>query len=177
MGDKKKGRRAYLEQFRKNESGEYTYQGKLYIWKEEKHSRKSSVTWLCLKWAVLMAAAVANGCIPAPGMGNTFYVLIPYAGQVVAEASLGTALFSMIAAGNPLREYQYEAALKKVPLRAELTAAFSGVSILAEIIFLIREGAGEAAAMAVLFLVLGAVAAGSALLLLRQFQKLKWEEK
>ena len=114
--------------------------------------RRSSV------WAVLMAAMIINGCIPAPGMAGCFYVLLPYAAQVVSAAALGVALLSVATAGNPLREYQYEAAVKKIPMRSRLAAIFAGASVLGELLYLIQNGAGNAAGMAALFLVLEVIA-------------------
>lgn len=158
MAEKKKGRRAHLEAFKKNEKGEYIYTGKMYAFDEKNIKWKTAVIRLGVVWAALMAMMIINGCIPAPGMANCFYVLLPYAAQVVAAASLGTALFSMISAGNPMREYQYEAAVKKIPLRAQLSAAFAGVNMLGEIIYLVQNGTGNVLGMAALFLVLEAAA-------------------
>lgn len=163
MAEKKKGRRAYLEAFKKDEKGEYIYTGKLYAFDETHMKWKTAAIRLGAVWAVLMAAMIVNGCIPAPGMADCFYVLLPYAAQVVAAASLGTALFSMISAGNPLREYQYEAAVKKIPLRAQLSAAFAGVNMLGEIIYLEQNSIENAAGMAGLFLILEASACVCAL--------------
>lgn len=154
MAEKKKGRRAHLDAFKKNEKGEYIYTGKQYVFDETIVRWKTAVTRLGAAWAVLMAAMIINGCIPAPGMANCFYILLPYAAQVAAAASLGAALLSVIQAGNPLREYQYEAAVKKIPVRSHLTAAFAGMNILGEIFYLVQNGAGNVPEMAVLFLAL-----------------------
>lgn len=158
MAGRKKGRRAHLDAFKKNEKGEYIYTGKQYVFDEANIKWKTAAIRLGAVWAVMMAAMITNGCIPAPGMANCFYVLLPYAAQVVAAASLGTALFALLSAGNSLREYQYEAAVKKIPMRSQLTASFAGVNMLGEMIYLVRNGTESAAGMAVLFLVLETMA-------------------
>ncbi|SDF79680.1 hypothetical protein [Marvinbryantia formatexigens] len=158
MAEKKKGRRAHLDAFKKNEKGEYIYTGKLYAFDETVIRWKTAVIRLGAAWAVLMAAMIINGCIPAPGMAGCFYVLLPYAAQVVSAAALGVALLSVATAGNPLREYQYEAAVKKIPMRSRLAAIFAGASVLGELLYLIQNGAGNAAGMAALFLVLEVIA-------------------
>lgn len=163
MAEKKKGRRAHLDAFKKNEKGEYIYTGKLYAFDETAIRWKTAVIRLGAAWAVLMAAMIVNGCIPAPGMTGCFYVLLPYAAQVVSAAALGVALLSLATAGNPLREYQYEAAVRKIPLRSRLAVVFAGVTVLGELLYLIQNGAENAAGMAVLFLILEMISCACAI--------------
>lgn len=61
--------------------------------------------------AALALAVVAGGCIPAPGMQNCFYVLLPYLGEVVAAASVVWALAKLGTDWREVREYNYEKAL------------------------------------------------------------------
>ena len=73
MAGKKKGRRAHLDAFKKNEKGEYIYTGKQYAFDETNIKWKTAAIRLGAVWTAMMAAMIANGCIPAPGMANCFY--------------------------------------------------------------------------------------------------------
>ena len=79
MAEKKyKGRRAYLNDFKKNESGNYEYQGDLYYWKGDKESLKKEMITLWLLGIGMLASLILAGCVDAPGAMNSFTVVLPY---------------------------------------------------------------------------------------------------
>ena len=55
-----------------------------------------------------LAALAAAGMVPAPGAMQQFYVLLPYAGALVAGISAVWALARMSRGGARLRSYVYE---------------------------------------------------------------------
>ena len=93
MGEqhKKHSRREHLNDFHLNVAGEYVYDGALYACQSDdaKQRRLKRAVWGMA--AILIVAVIAGGCIPAPGMQNCFYVLLPYLGEFLArgEASSG----------------------------------------------------------------------------------------
>ena len=112
MAEQKKGRRAYLKDFRKNEHGEYSYKGDLYEYKGSDLLWKKGILFaLC---AVLLAAEITAGCVSAPGMDNCFYVLLPYAAGLTGCASVCLAICNLCAGNNPLRAYVYEKSVLKI---------------------------------------------------------------
>ena len=72
MGEqhKKHSRREHLNDFHLNVAGEYVYDGALYACQSDdaKQHRIKRAVWGMA--AILIAAVLAGGCIPAPGMQN-----------------------------------------------------------------------------------------------------------
>jgi hypothetical protein len=93
VSDKKKsrGRRAYLEDFRRSASGEYIYQGAHYS-RSGGYSRSEHLARLWPAGAVLSLCAAARGCIPAAGMAGgtlaSFYVIIPFICEFLCAVSV-----------------------------------------------------------------------------------------
>lgn len=177
MAEKKKGRRAYLNDIKKDRDGRYVYEGTLYLWKEDRESRKGSLQKLWVCCGILMAAVLAAGSIPAPGMSGCFYLVLPYAVQVIAAVSVCWGLGRLSIGGSPLREYVYEAAAKKLPGRAAVTAAASLLTAIGEIIYIFTNAGQENAGMAILLILLETAASASALFLRKIVRGLSWEIK
>lgn len=171
-----KKRREYLNQFHRTASGEYVYSGEHYTFQSQGKSRRRAMTELWLSCTVAVAAVVAGGCIPAPGVGNCAYVLIPYVAAVIAAVSGIWSLGQLTAGGDPLRAYVYDDTVKKLPLRLILTAVFAGVSCLGEGLFLLLNGGQGKTGFAVLFLVLEAAATLAAVLGRWAFSRLTWSK-
>lgn len=153
---KRRSRKAYLEDFHRNARGDFEYHGAYYRYLPQTTSKvsrqaahpllrmtRSYAGALALLWSLgglELLAAVAVGCIPAAGMGNAFYVILPYAGLFAASVSLIWLLGRLSAGGNPLREYVYLATVKKLPGRCLLTAGLAGATLILEAIHVICCG-------------------------------------
>ena len=137
MGEqhKKHNRREHLNDFHRNVAGEYVYDGALYSCQtgEEKLCRIKRAVWATA--AVLIAAVAAGGCIPAPGMQNCFYVLLPYLGEFLSAGSVVWALAKLGTDWGAVREYNYRKSVAVLPVRTAVTAFFSGLGIACELIF------------------------------------------
>lgn len=176
----RRGCRAYLNDIKINENGEYVYQGTYYIWNEEKKSRRRVLGELWVSCIVMLAAAVGAGCLPAPGVGNCAYVLLPYVAEVMAAVSVCWALARLSAGGNPLREYVYLATVDKLPGRVVLTAVFAGAAAVGEGIYVIKNGIQGKIGIIVLFIFLeiaALAAAGSMRFLVSANIIGKWNNK
>lgn len=173
MKEKKlRGREARLQTIRKNEHGEYRYEGELYAYRDEKsmaHGRAK----LAALWAALMAASAAGGLLPAKSMQNSAYVLFPYVVQFISAAALGMALAALFSAGAQVREYQYEAAVKKIPQRALFATLFAVFAAGGAVVSGLLSSFGG---YDLLFLCLEAASLACALLLRGAFLKFHWEK-
>ena len=142
-GEKKKRqgpkRWAHLNSFFMEEDGSYGYHGAVYAYDGPEKSRKAFLLALWLLAALVAGAVIFAGCIPAPGMDNCFYVLLPYLGEVTAAGSLVWGLSRMTAGGDPLRAYVFEATVEKLPRRAAATMIFAGIGAIGCIIFLLCQ--------------------------------------
>ena len=137
---KKKGRRAYLDDFQTTVSGEMIYCGSYYAFQGGARARKRFL----LKMAALSGAAVVlsvlSGCVPAPGTLNSFYVLLPLLGSILSAVSVLWAVIRLIAGGEELREYIYSATMEEFPLRTALCMGFAGLGLVGELLYLVLHG-------------------------------------
>lgn len=176
--EKRKGRRAYLDSFRRNGKGEYEYTGKMYTFRgsspdtaEEELGRAVRKLWVL--WLVSAAALAAAGCIRAPGMDNCFYVLLPYVAGIAGELRVFLAVYRLASGGASLKEYEYEGSIKVLPGRAAVLAVCSGACGVCEIVFVCLNGLEGLAAGFGGFLALCAVEAATAAALYRKAAALK----
>lgn len=133
---KGKRRRAYLDDFKKTQEGQYRYEGAMYQCTLEEKERKKTMRLLGLSACGVLALTLAAGCVPSAGMQNSVYVLLPYAVQMAAALSTVWAYGRMARGGNPLREYIYESTVQKLPLRGALTGCLAFVCAAGEFIHL-----------------------------------------
>ena len=105
---------------------------------------------------LVLAALAAAGMVPAPGAMQQFYVLLPYAGALVAGISAVWALARMSCGGARLRSYVYEETVAKLPLRCLLTGVFAALAAVGECMDVFLNGEQGAIWYAVLFAALAA---------------------
>ncbi|MCR5794832.1 MAG: hypothetical protein K6G61_05755 [Solobacterium sp.] len=133
MEKKKKKRFAYLDDFETDDNGNYIYKGTVYGFDE------ASVTWgrACLYlWLFLGAAAVcqvACGCIPAAGMFNTAYVIIPYALALLMIGLTAYRMVNLSFTGSRVREYVYAKTVEKFEAELYIAIIFMGLTALGEV--------------------------------------------
>lgn len=89
--------------------------GSVFVCRSSEESLRGSKRAVWIMAAALALAVVAGGCIPAPGMQNCFYVLLPYLGEVVAAASVVWALAKLGTDWREVREYNYEKSVAVLP--------------------------------------------------------------
>lgn len=129
--EKKKSRRYdHLSSIIMDEDGNYGYHGATYAYSSPDKSRRSFLVKLWTAGIIAACCTVAVGCIPAPGMSNSFYVILPYVGEVAFVGSLIWALVRMTAGGDPMRSYVYEATVEKIPGRAVGAMVFGAIGLL-----------------------------------------------
>lgn len=153
MAEKKyKGRKAYLNDFKKNAQGEYEYQGNLYQWKVSKEEQIKEQVILWIFCAGMLSALMTSVCLNAPGTLNCIYVLLPAAVSFVFGISVTWGMWKLTFAGNPMREYVYKATIEALMLRTIYVTVSAGAAALGEVIYLVLHGAGEKLSGAVVFL-------------------------
>ena len=123
MGEKRKGRRAYLNDFTTNLRGDYVYQGSHfhYVGETPWEKRFRKLWGLTLAMAVSL---VGGGFLPAAGMNGVLYVVAPYLASVIAGTGVVWAMVKLRREGK-LRSYVYEASVLKLPTRGKVTAVFA----------------------------------------------------
>ena len=163
-GEKKKGRRAYLDDFTPTVSGGYVYSGQMFLFDGDESRRRRLLGQLGGLWAAVTAAELLCGLVRAPGATGCFYVVLPYVGALVASFSVAWGLIRLVRGGPRLRAYVYEATVEKFPLRLSLAALCAGLALAGECLFVFRHGAqGRQAGLAVYLAGQGAALAGALL--------------
>lgn len=173
-----KGRRAKVNFFTQAEDGKYVYNGKLYIFQEgQRLTAKQAVRFRALCAAALFILAVVCGCLPVEGMKNTFYVILPYVGTLMASVSIVWAVIRMAYWGSELREYVYKATVKQLPVRCVLCAVMAGLALIGEAVFaFVLNSGGENTAVGLIFMALLVFVLILSIFLCQLEKELKWRE-
>ena len=171
---KKNSRKAYLNDIRLNESGKYAYQGYYYCFTGDEAERKKAYRALWLLLMANIAVAVASGCLSGAGITNTFYVIIPYIGEMSAIFALAWNHVKLLTKGEEIREYIYRSAHDKMPVAAMLTAFFAIVGAVLSLVFSVSTGFRDGVGNAVAYLLLKVASATVALIYRNYFSKLEW---
>lgn len=174
---KKKNRRAYLNDFKKNSAGNYEYQGALYEWEGETAEYTRQLRLLGVLGLAASLSLIFAGCLSAPGMLNCVYVILPYTVSFVCGCSTMWALVRFLFGGKQLRGYIYEATVLQIPNRAAGTILAAVVTALNECIYLFLHGSEGHLWQALVFLGLILIAIGSLYTLSKKVKNMKWEKK
>ena len=147
----KKGKKAYLNDFQPNLAGEYTYTGVHYRYTGE--SYKQFRRTVLVLTAALAAGVLAPGFVRAGGMGDCFYVLIPYMAEAIAAFVSIFAIVKMNMGGEKLREYIYQKTVVRLPISLMCCAVFAAVGFVCSFIFSAINGVGGSTAEAAVLIV------------------------
>ena len=137
---KKKGRRAYLNDFQKNGAGGYVYKGDLYQYTDGEKKRKKDLLTLWVWYAGAVIFGIMAGCLPVEGLGRSAFVLLPYLVEMGGLAAVGWALCRITAGGDPLRAYVYEATVLKIPRRAWVAMIGAAATLVGGIVYVASQG-------------------------------------
>lgn len=178
MAEKKyKGRKAYLNDFKKNEKGEYAYEGTFYEWRKEPEAYKRTLLTLWVLGILTLVCAAGAGFFDAPGAINSFYVIAPYIISLVAAFSVLWGIIRLTEGKTPMRAYIYQASVEKLPVRTLIIMIFAGISLAGELFYLFRHGS-EGKLPAILgFLLFEGLTLALALGIRRIVSKMAWEKQ
>lgn len=171
---RKRGENSYLNDFHPNLAGEYIYSGTLYACALDETAQRGMRRSLAALAAVQLAAVIASGSIPAPGMQNSFYVILPFLGELIAAVSTAWAVFKLGSDWNAVREYIYERTVPALPRRALAAAILAFLGILCEGIHLALAGHGGRLFYAVLYFIFKVLSILCALTIRRTMLHTNW---
>ncbi len=171
---KKRGRRAYLDDFQVNEDGTWVYTGGRYVYQGTDFS--SAKKRLGIYAGLMLISAIGAGCLPAPGL-TTPLVLIPYALAAAFSVSSCLAFIRLCRGGNPMRTYAYNESVLLLPRRSLITAVSAGASLTGEILFVIQKGYWQGLLRAPGFFLCLIVTFISAVLFNRKAGSMTWTEE
>ena len=173
----KKGRKAYLNDFQPNLAGEYTYVGAHYRYVENKMSYRSARGQVIFGAAAMLVGLLAPGFVRAGGMGDCFYVLIPYMAEAIAVFVTLYAVVKMLGGGERIREYIFEKSVKRIPAGCLCCSVLAAIGFVCSMIFSAINGIGGStleAAVLIIGKLLGIVAP---MTLRKHILGLNWEKE
>lgn len=170
----KRGENSYLNDFHPNLAGEYIYDGALYACQSDPDTQKKSRRRLWGCTTLLLLAALLSGSIPAPGMQNCFYVILPFLGELIAAVSVVWAVVKLGRDWSAVREYVYERTVPALPGRALCAAVFAAAGILCELLYLALSGYGGQLFSALLFVMLKVLSLICALTIRCELNEQNW---
>lgn len=171
---RKRGENSYLNDFHPNLAGEYIYDGALYACTAEPAAQRVMKRRLWGLTAALAALVILSGSIPAPGMQNCFYVILPFLCEAIAVC---TAVWAAVRLGrdwSAVREYVYERSVTVLPGRSMAAAVCAAAGFLCEIVYLALSGHGGRMPFAALYLALKALSFLCALTIHRLIRCSDW---
>lgn len=124
---------------------------------------------------VLGLAVVGSGCIDAKNAMGSFYVVLPYIGEVSAFFGLAWNAAKVLAPSNGVRTFTLESIRGRVPGACRILTVFALAGLLFSTIYLVRNGAGDKTADGIAYLMLKLAAAAIAEWYGRRFRSVKWE--
>jgi len=171
---KKKGKRAYLEHFKKDEEGRYVYKGDFYTYQADGKTLGRVLARLWGMTAVMIAACIGAGCVPAPGMDNCFYIIIPYVAGLMSVISVCWAVYRLSAGGHPLKAYIYDASIKALPARTILVLFCVCAALAGETVFVCIHGFDGKMAGFFILVILDIIIGALAIVMRRCVRTMKW---
>lgn len=163
----------YLNDYKKNAAGEYVYTGRVYALGDGKRYR-TVLSALCFG---AMCVAVGSGCINAAGLSNTFYVILPFIGEVTGAFALCYNTVRLLAAGKQVKAYVRTALEKYLPPAVWILIVSAAAGLVASPVFLILNGTEGKPFLCGLYLFLKAVNVVLGLFARRHIKALSWTEQ
>ena len=172
---KKKGRRAYLNDFKLQDSGTYAYEGKIFECTLGGAEFHKMMIRLWTLFGVMAGVNLLAGFLPHTGLNGNYFVVIPYAIELGCLVTLGFSLARLQKGGRRLREYVYRASVEKLPVRSS-ACMVTGVIAAAGMLWVFLSGRFEGVILyGILFLLSQAAEAGTAALFLKTCSAMQWD--
>lgn len=164
----------YLNDYKKTADGTYVYTGAVYTLAGDSKRYRTVLSALCFGAA---AVVVGSGCINAAGLSNTFYVILPYIGEVTGAFALCYNTVRLLAAGKQVKAYVRTALEKYLPPSVWILIVSAAVSLIASPVFMILNGTEGKPFLCGLYLFLKAVNVVLGLFARRHIKTLSWMEQ
>lgn len=170
----KKGRKAYLNNYKPKKGGGYEYIGKKYEYQGSEGFKKM-LKKLWLLGGGAFVCMIASGCLTPPGASGSPYVVLPYAAGLVAGVSIVWALCRLSARGPSLETHVYEATIKALPRRGIAAMFFTAASLAGLAIYVFFNGFEQKLIHFLLFILFQILGMVLILFLYRYLKTAEWK--
>jgi len=127
--------------------------------------------------AALTAIVIGSGCIDAKNAMASFYVVLPYIGEVSALFGLAWNAVKLLAPADGVRTFVMEHTRPRITGACRILSVFALAGLLFSAIYLIRHGAGGNTADGIAYLMLKAAAAALSAWFGSRVAATEWEKK
>ncbi len=173
---KKQKKRAYLDDYKRNCDGTFSYTGSFMICAgDEKEYKKIKTSLLCIS-AFILALQILCGIIPAEGMLGCPYVILPYAFSFIVLVRILWAAGKLYMSEYPVKEYVFSATVVKVQNYSLVLTAFVATATAGNMVFTAINGWGRSISASICFIVLEFISMTCAVVLRRISTSVKWEK-
>jgi hypothetical protein len=177
-GGKKEKREARLRDITQDSSGKVIYTGEL--WRiADAGGPGSGLRQRMLLISSLGALALivlGSGCIDARNAMGSFYVVLPYIGEVSALFGLAWNAVKLIYTGSGVRTYVLEHAKPRIPGACRILTVCAAAGLILSILYIVLNGSGEKPADGIAYLLLKFAAAVLSEWYRRLFLSTAWEK-
>ena len=175
--DRKKKREAKFRDIMQDAGGNVVYTGELWRIADSKEagSGNRQRVILIIVLAVIALAVIGSGCIDAKNAMGSFYVVLPYIGEVSALFGLLWNAVKVLLPSEGVRTYTLEHARPRIPGACRILTVFALAGLLFSGIYMIRYGADSKTMDGIAYLMLKLAAAVLAEWYLRRFRATEWE--
>ena len=130
----------YLKDYSKGTSGKYEYRGISYTFDGTPEERRKAYLILTGLMILLTASVAGSGLIDAAGMVNTYYVIVPYIGEVCALFALWWNISKLLLEGEKIRGYILETVNNRVDPAAIILIFFAVLGLAMSVVFQATNG-------------------------------------
>lgn len=149
MGRQRKwGKNGYIHDFHRTADGGYKYEGKFMY--ADKMLLKRLYLKLAIIQTVMIIAAIIPGFATTAGLQNSFYVIIPYVLWVISALIMTYKTVCIFLGSSPMRSYVYERSVAAYTPCAYISLTGAVLTLLGLIVFIVRGGTGDGAAICIL---------------------------
>ena len=171
---KRRGRRAYLNDYKPDGKGGYEYRGKLYSFDGGKDAHRAYIR-LSLAAAVLtLALTVVPEVLPSVPVSRYPLTAVFWLGTLFTSGLGAYYIWKTAWGGDPIREHIYNKTTARIPLFYLLLACFAFALAAEEIIYLVIAGLAESAVLSLIRPVMACLCGISALVYHLYAKKSSW---
>ena len=176
-GKRKEKREARFRDIMQDAEGKVVYTGDLWkIADSESGSGAKQRGILTAVLAVIALAVIGSGCIDAKNAMGSFYVVLPYIGEVSALFGLAWNAVKVLVPSEGVRTYTLEHVSPRISGACRILTVFALAGLLFSAVYFFRHGAGEKTMDGIAYLMLKAAAAALAEWFSRMFSSVSWEK-
>lgn len=162
----KNARKSHLNDFHRDESGSYAYQGAHY-------RRETSLTPVLIFSLSALTATVLAGFLPFEPILNTFYVILPFLGEIICAGFLVWFVGRAASHREVLREYVYRKTILRIVPFCTALCVFGLITLCTAAVFLLLHGVRDVL-LTLLFVVCTLAAIACALCAASYAKKITW---